>query len=61
MGAPFVIPKGGLVREYEIYVGGLPHTVQLDEATAKERGLTPITRAKAVPNKARTRTRNKAV
>ncbi|MET8314818.1 hypothetical protein ABZU78_11920 [Rhodococcus erythropolis] len=49
------------MREYEIYVGGLPHTVQLDEATAKERGLTPITRAKVVPNKARTRTRNKAV
>lgn len=49
------------MREYEIYVGGLPHTVQLDEATAKERGLTPITRAKPpVATKARSRVRNKA-
>lgn len=49
------------MREYEIYVGGLPHTVQLDEATAKERGLTPVVRAKAPTTKARTRVRNKAV
>lgn len=47
------------MREYEIHVGGLPHTIQLDEATAKARGLKPA--AKPPATKARTRVRNKAV
>lgn len=48
------------MREYEIQVGGLPHTVLLSDAEASERGLEPITKAATPPlNKARSRTRNK--
>ncbi|MDV6275300.1 hypothetical protein R3Q06_17530 [Rhodococcus erythropolis] len=47
------------MREYEIEVAGLPHTVLLTDEDAKARGLTPITKTRTVINKARTRTRNK--
>lgn len=47
------------MREYEISVGGLPHTIQMDEATAKARGLKPVDKPPAT--KARMRVRNKAV
>lgn len=56
------------LKEYDIEIAGLPHTVQLDEEGAKRLGLAakdvksekPAAKAKAAPkNKART-PRNKA-
>lgn len=47
------------MREYEVIIGGLPHTIQLPDDEAAARGLTPLERpsAKQAPapkNKART-------
>lgn len=68
---PYEIP-GGMMHEYEIFIGGISHTVLLSDAQARERGITPysergpspiVTRepkqAEAKPNKAR-KPRNKA-
>lgn len=49
------------MREYEIDVAGLPHTVLLTEEDARDRGLKPVTKVAAVETKARSRVRNKAV
>lgn len=43
------------LKEYTVHIAGLPHTVQLDDAEAERRGLSPV-EAKAAPvpqNKAR--------
>lgn len=35
------------MQEYEIQINGIPHTVQLDDETAKRAGLTPYVRVRA--------------
>lgn len=50
------------MREYEIQINGLPHTVQLSDEDAKARGLSPKVEAKQSPapkNKARSATLDK--
>ena len=44
------------MKEYTIVIGGLPHTVQLDEAEAKRLDAKPVATKQAPPplNKART-------
>lgn len=39
--------------EYVVVIAGIEHTVLLDDAEAKRRGATLVTKAKAPPNKAR--------
>ena len=49
------------LSEYDVVINGFPTTVQLDEVTAKARGLIPVKVAEAPVTKARTRTRTKKV
>lgn len=41
------------VKEYTIVIGGLPHTVLLDEAEAERVGAVEVKAAPALANKAR--------
>ena len=48
------------LKEYEIEINGLPHTVQLDEEGAKALGLTKTNAEKPIAEKAARTPRNKA-
>lgn len=41
------------MKEYEILVNGVPHTVQYTDEEAARLGLTPVESKKQVPNKGR--------
>lgn len=50
---PLPLRRGFALEIYEVFIGGIPHHMQLDVETAERIGAKPVADTAAVPNKAR--------